>query len=716
MKQLLQDVSTGEITIDEVPAPGPAAASLLVATRFSVISPGTERAVLEIGRASLVSKARARPDLVKQVVEAARTEGVAATYAKVRGRLGEPNALGYSLAGIVLESCDAATAAPGDLVACAGAGLASHAEIVCVPRNLVARVPPGVAAQDAAYGTIACIALHGVRLAEVGLGDVAAVVGLGLVGQLTLELLAAAGCVPVGMDPDPARVQLARDAGFFATTDAAELQAEAARASAGRGADGVLVCAASKDAEPLATATAVARERAVVCVVGDVSIQSPRAPLFAKELRLVVSRSYGPGRYDPRYEADGVDYPAAYVRWTEGRNLEEVLRLMSEGRLRPHRVTTHTFDLDRGADAYALLGSGAPSMGILLRYPEREHAPSRSMSLTSDKPAATRAVQRVLRRDRLRVGVVGAGGFARSVLMPPLARLADIRAVATATGVSARSSALRFGAGLATTDAAEVFASPDIDAVVIATRHDTHAQYAVAALEAGKHVFVEKPLALDDEQLARIEDAAAASGRVLMVGFNRRFAPMLGDLKAALGGRGPLMITYRVNAGRLPMQHWTRDRRIGGGRIVGEVCHFVDVAAFLSGAPPASVSAVAVAGGSEVAEENVAATLTFRDGSVAQILYAAYGDPSLPKERVEVLGEAGAAVLDDYRELRLHRRGEQTTTTGRRDKGHAAELARFVDCCRAGVQPWPVRDMAAVMRATFAIRDDVAGRARPVTP
>ena len=715
MKQLLQDVSTGEITIDEVPAPARGAASLLVATRFSVISPGTERAVLEIGRASLIGKARARPDLVKKVVEAAKTDGLATTYAKVRGRLGEPNALGYSLSGIVLESCEGASAVPGDLVACAGAGLASHAEVVSVPRNLVARVPAGVAAEDAAYGTLGAIALHGVRLAKVGLGDVVAVIGLGLVGQLALELLAASGCLPIGVDPDPERVVLARNAGFFATTDPGELETEAARVTAGRGADGVLVCAASKSSAPLATATAVARERAVVCVVGDVTIELPRAPLFAKELKLVVSRSYGPGRYDPSYEERGIDYPAGYVRWTEGRNLEEVLRLMEQSKLRPSRVTTHTFDLDRGAEAYALLGSDEPSMGILLRYPGREDAGPRRISFAGAKPGGARALARALRRDRLRVGVIGAGGFARSVLIPPLARLADISAVVTATGVSARSSAIRFGAALATTDAADVFTSDDIDAVVIATRHDKHAEYTIAALEAGKHVFVEKPLALSEEELARIEKAAASSAGILMVGFNRRFAPLTVELKSALGGRGPLLISYRINAGRLPLHHWTRDPQVGGGRIVGEVCHFVDTASFLTGGPPATVSAVAAAGGSETVEENVAATLTFPDGSVAQLLYAAFGDPSLPKERLEALGEAGAGVLDDFRDLRLHRGGEQMTTSGKRDKGHAAEIEVFVESCRTSVQPWAIDDMTAVMRATFAIRDAVVGQPRPAT-
>jgi predicted dehydrogenase/threonine dehydrogenase-like Zn-dependent dehydrogenase len=704
VKQLLQNVSTGEISVEEVPAPASDPRSLLVATRFSLISAGTERAVLEVGRASLIGKARARPDLARKVLESAREEGVATTYAKVRGRLGEPNALGYSSCGVVLEGCDDAPAAPGELVACAGVGYASHAEVVSVPRNLCARVPEGVDAADAAYGTVASIALHGVRLGHVGLGDVVAVIGLGLVGQLTLELVATAGAVPLGIDPDDSRVSLARDAGFFASRDAAEIESEARRLTSTRGADAVLVTAASKTSEPLALATAVARDRGRVVVVGDVAIESRRAPLFAKELRLMVSRSYGPGRYDPVYETDGVDYPASYVRWTEGRNLAEVLRLMATRELRPARLTTHVVDLADGPSAYSLLESDEPSLGILLRYEPKGDKGTQSVHLE----AGRRPRRRSLRRARPRIGVIGAGAFARGVLIPALRSGADIGAIATTSGLSARSSAARFGAPHATTKASEVLRSDDIDAVVIATRHDTHASYVVEALEAGKHVFVEKPLALNAEELAAVEQAASGADRVLMVGFNRRFAPLAHDLRAGLSGRGPLILNYRVNAGRLPRAHWTHDPEVGGGRIVGEVCHFVDFATFLAG-PPLRGTSVAVGGGSEPRDDNLVATLSLADGSIATIVYSAFGDPALEKERVEVFGEAGAAVLDDFRTLRLFRGGRETVVERKRDKGHKAEMAAFLDACKTGVQPWPVAEMASVMRATFDIRDDVLG-------
>ena len=707
MLQLLQNVSTGDITLQEVPAPARENGALLVATRFSVISAGTERAVMAMGNASLVGKARARPDLVKKVLASAQEDGPTAAIAKVRGRLGEPNPVGYSLCGTVLEACDGAPAGRGDLVACGGAGLATHAEIVSVPRLLCARVPENVSAENAAYTTIAAIALHGVRLTGVGLGDVVAVVGLGLVGQLTMDLVRAAGGVALGVDPVAGRVELARASGYFATTEPRDLDAECRRLTQHRGADGVLVTAASKSTSPLATALQVARERSVCCVVGDVPIKIPRAAMFAKEVQLVVSRSYGPGRYDPAYERAGHDYPAGYVRWTEGRNFEEVLRLMATGQLSPSRLTTHTVELSDGVSAYDLLTADEAALGILLRYPGGADPDKRSRAAA---PAARRRPAR--RSERPRLGMIGAGMFARSVLLPMLSRQADIVAIATSTGHSAQASATRFGAGLATTDPDDVLLSPDVDAVVIATRHDTHADYVTRALAAGKHVFVEKPLALSEGELAAVEAACAVSGGVLMVGFNRRFSAHVRDVRAALGGRGPLIISYRVNAGRVPRGDWTRDPVIGGGRIVGETGHFVDVAAALVGGHPSLVSAVALAGGAEAREDAVAATLAFEDGSIAQLIYSAVGDPSLPKERFEVLSEVGAAVCEDYRELTLFTGGKRVTTKGTRDKGHKQELAAFVSACRTGVQPWPVADMAAVTRATFALRDAIGAVSR----
>lgn len=706
MRQLLQNVSTGQITVEDVAPPQWEEGRVLVAVRHSLISAGTERAIMDLGKASLVAKARARPDLVRKVVDSARQEGVVAAATKVRARLSEPNALGYSLCGTVLEASDDLDALPGDLVACAGAGLASHAEVVSVPVNLCARVPEGVPSEHAAYATVASIALHGVRLSETGLGDVAAVIGLGLVGQLTMQLLRASGCVAIGFDLNPARAELSVAQGFSAFSDADDFASHMRWVSGGHGADAVLIAAASRSPAPLHMATACVRERANVVLVGDVPIETPRAPLFQKELRLVVSRSYGPGRYDPDYEERGRDYPIGYVRWTEGRNLREVVRLMAAGAVDPGVLTTHTFELGDGPRAYELLEGEEASLGILLHYASSADgtaAPAGRRIEVRPGPLA-----RIAGRRRPRIGVIGAGMFARSVLLPRLAKVADITAVATKTGVSARLSGERYGAALMTTDPRQVIES-DVDAVLIATRHDLHGRLAADALRAGKHVYVEKPLALDPAELQTVMDAASAADRVLMVGFNRRFAPLAVALRGALGGRGPVLMTYRINAGRIPAGHWVHDPSEGGGRIVGEVCHFVDLAAYLCGGRPTVVSAHALTGTTEPLEDNVAATLRFADGSLATITYTALGDVSLEKERVELLGEAGAGVLSDFRSLELHRGGERTARKGARNKGHTAALDAFVDACRQGRQPWPVEEIAAVSSATFAIRDRIRG-------
>lgn len=706
MRQLVQDTQSGAIEVVDAPAPGRPDSHLLVASVASVISAGTERALTDLGRKTLAGKAHARPDLARKVIDAARDEGLRTTFDKVRGRLGEPTVLGYSSCGVVLESPTDFPAGPGDLVACGGAGRAAHAEVVAVPRNLCARVPDDVPAEDAAYATLAAIALHGFRLTGARLGEVIAVIGLGLVGQLTMDIIAAAGCVPLGVDPDADRVRLSREAGHLAVVDSAALTAEALRLTHGRGTDAVVVTAASREAGPLQAAIEVARERAIVSIVGDVPVDSPRAPLFAKELQLVVSRSYGPGRYDPAYEERGHDYPVAYVRWTEGRNLEEVLRLMAMGAIRPARLTTHSFELAQGALAYELLESDEPSLGILLRYPTGPAALTRQVDVQARRSRALRP----LGSTRPRVGVIGAGTFARTVLLPALKGHVEYAAVVTATGASARATAQRFGAPIAGTDPAAVLEDPAIDAVVIATRHDTHAGYAISALQAGKHVFVEKPLALNEGQLAQVELAArGASAGTLTVGLNRRFAPLAVQLRDALSKSGSVLASLRVNAGRIPRSHWTHDPAEGGGRIVGEVCHFVDLAAFLCGAAPIAVTAQAVSGTSEPREDTLAATLRFPSGSLATINYSALGDSSLPKERIEVLGELGAGVLDDFRTLTLHLGGRRTTAHGRRNKGHGAQMKAFARACQTGVPAQDLDELVGVMHATYAIREAIQG-------
>ncbi|MDP2957977.1 MAG: bi-domain-containing oxidoreductase, partial [Longimicrobiales bacterium] len=533
---------------------------------------------------------------------------------------------------------------------------ACHAEVVCVPRNLVALVPEGVAPAHAAFATVGDIGLHGVRLAEVTLGERVAVVGLGLIGLLTVQMLRAAGVRVLGVDLDPARVKLALDLG----ADAAAVPAGAAEAalamSGGVGVDAVLITAGTSSNEPIELAGRICRDRGRVVVVGAVGMDLPRPPFFEKELSFRVSRSYGPGRYDPVYEEGGVDYPIGYVRWTENRNLQAFLELVASGAVRIEPLVTHRIPIEEGARAYALLTSGEEALlGVVLTYGDAEQAaPARRVD---SGVAAGRASEPG-------VGVLGAGNFATATLLPALRRVGGFRltGIASARGPSARHAAGKFGFRFAASSEDEILGDSATDLVAILTRHDLHARQIVAALQAGKHVFCEKPPCLDEEELAAIVRAYAAvqgtagagRSRLLALGYNRRFAPMMVRAREHMAGAGePLVVQMRVNAGSIPLNQWIHDRAVGGGRIVGEVCHFVDLAAYLTGAVPVGVHAAAAPDRGRYREDNVAITLSMSDGSVATIAYVASGDRALGKERYEVFGGSRTAVVDDFRSLRL---------------------------------------------------------------
>jgi hypothetical protein len=677
VRQVLQDVRSGTVSVREVPEPIAAPGWVLVAVERSLISAGTERASAALGAKSLIQKARARPDLVRKTLDVARAEGVGTALTKVRSRLDQYTAFGYSVAGRVLDTGGDARLAPGDRVACVGAGYASHAEVVSVPANLVVPVPDGVDADEAAFAAPAAIALHALRLAEAGPGSTVAVVGLGLLGQIAGRLARGAGMLPVGTDPRADRREL------FGRAAAAEAMAElVARVSRGRGADAVLVCAATSSSDPIALAAELARDRAKLVVVGDVGLELDRRVMYEKELDLVVARSYGAGRYDRAYEEGGVDLPAGYVRWTEGRNVEAVLDLLAASTLELADLVTHRFAIDEGERAYATLLDDPSALGILLEY---ETPVERSSTL---RRAAAPAEGRV--------ALVGTGAFARGTLVPALqeAGLA-IGAVCARSGASATSLADKVGAALVSTDWRELVVAEEVDAVVIATPHSEHASIAAAALAAGKGVWVEKPLAIDAEGLAEV--AAAVGDGVLLVGHNRRFAPLAGELKDALAA--PLAITIRVAAGPLAPGHWLEDPR-EGGRVLGEISHFVDLAAFLAGGAPTSVTARTVP---TDGHESLVCLLAFADGSVATIAYGVGSTGGLPKERVEVLAGAGAVVLDDFRRLELHG-ARSATTKSRRDKGHRAAVAAFAAAVR-GERPLPVstEEQLLVAAASLAL-------------
>lgn len=706
MRQVLQSYRTGELWLAETPAPALNPEGVVVRTAASVVSAGTERMILDLARKSLAGKAAARPDLVRKVLAKVRTEGVAATIGKVLARLDNPIPLGYSCAGTVSETGAACQGLHiGDRVACAGAGYATHAEFNYVPRNLCARIPPNVSFEDAAFATVGAIALQGIRQTDPRLGENVVVIGLGLIGLLTVQLLKANGCRVLGFDPDAARCSRAAALGAD-TVCSGEAAAETQAFSAGRGADAVILTAATASNEPLELAAEILRPKGRVVVVGMVGMDVPRDPFYHKELDLRLSMSYGPGRYDADYEERGRDYPFAYVRWTEQRNMEAFLGLVAAGRVTPRELVTQRYDIGNALDTYALLmdkTSAGEVLGIILNYPlaEQAVAPTRRVELPASLATGTTGL-----------GLIGAGAFAKGVLLPAIKATAGAHlvGVCTATGSNAQHTAAKYGAPLATTDPDELLGDERVAAVVIATRHGHHAPLACRALAAGKHVFVEKPLAVTPSQLSDLEHAYSSSAAqrplLLMAGFNRRFSPHTKALQAAFADRTtPLMIHYRVNAGPLPADSWIRNPEEGGGRVVGEMCHFLDFCEALTGSPAVSVFADSGAtGGSSLnSDDAVAATVRYADGSVAVVEYCAFGSTDVPKERVEVSGGGTTAVLNDFRETRFHGKSMQTVK-GRQNKGFSEEMAAFVGAVSGGGKPPIALDsLFRTTRVTFAI-------------
>jgi predicted dehydrogenase/threonine dehydrogenase-like Zn-dependent dehydrogenase len=656
---------------------------------------------------------------VRQVVERTMREGLRSTREAVQRKLGEESPSGYSSAGRVVEVGPAVQGlTPGDLVACAGAGYANHAEVVAVPRNLVAKVPEGVSLPAASLTTIAAIALHGVRLADVRLDERVAVVGCGIVGQITCRLLTAAGAEVFALDLDATRVAQAvaggADHGILVGDETAK---RVAARTHGQGVDHAIVTAAAGTPDPLLLGAEIARDRGTLTLVGAVPIEMPRAPLFSKELRFSVSRSYGPGRYDEEYERHGIDYPAAYVRWTEQRNMEAVLDLQARGRMTLADLVDEVVEVDEAARAYdRLVGppEERPSGAIVLAYPERDEAEEPPLAAVVPPRRATPGEL----SDAPAMGLVGPGAFATGVLVPAFtAAGASLELVGGGSGPSAATAQRDLGFARTASSAEAVLADPGIDFVVIGTRHADHAFLAQRGLEQGQHVFVEKPLALNEEELEDVLAAAAESSGILAVGFNRRFSPMLSALREHLAAaESPVTATYRVSAGAIDPGHWVHDLRQGGGRVLGEVCHFVDSLTFLAGSPVVEVHAVGHgADGTPVqARDNVVVTLAFADGSAGSILYVAESAPGIGKERVEAFARGRVGVLDDYRTLDLHAGSEHEARNLREgDKGHRAEAEAFLAGARRGEPPVPLEELANVSLATLAVVESLR-TGRPV--
>ena len=705
MLALLTDRKSGEVSTYDVPAPELRPGGLLVRTQYSAISAGTERATLELSSKSLLAKAKARPDLVKQVIEYARQNGVKAAYEKVHAKLDTLTTLGYSCAGEVISVAEGVHEfRAGDRVACGGGTYANHAEINFVPRNLAVRIPSQVSSAAASLTTIGAIAMQGVRQAEVVIGETVAVIGAGLVGMLTIQILRAAGCRVVAIDLSPQRVKRAADFGAHLAVAADDpTLASSIKEFSRYGVDAAILAAATDSVEPAEMAAKILRDHGRIIVVGAVGMGVSRNNMYMKELSLTLSRSYGPGRYDPQYEEGGIDYPVGYVRWTERRNMEAFLDLLAAGQIDVTPLLEHRYAIEEGAKAFADLKNGLYT--AILEYNGASAVSQRSM------PAVVAARPRI--GDEVRVGCIGAGSFASTVIFPNLQSIKGVRlqSVGTTSGAGAASAQRAFKFQTAE-QPSELLNDPSVDAVFVLTRHDTHATLTAQTLHAGRPVFVEKPLAVDREQLAQLQEVYAVqlqSGRApfVMVGFNRRFAPFTEKIRQFFAGRRePMMIHVRVNAGFIPHDHWIHAQ---GGRIVGEFCHFVDWARSVIGSPIHSVTATGLPNGTQFAPDNVAVTLKFADGSVANLLYLANGDRSIPKEFFEVFCQGAIARLQDFRTLELARNGKVQKFKSSQDKGHRRELQLTIEAVRDG-KPSPIsfEELVEVTEATFLVDQAVA--------
>ena len=696
MKQILQDLQNGQTLLAEVPRPLSSRRHLLIETRRSLVSAGTERMLVEFGNASLIDKARQQPEKVQQVLDKMRTDGIASTLQAVRNKLGEPVPMGYCNVGRVIElGADVAGFAVGDRVASNG----KHAEIVRVPRNLCAKIPDEVDDESASFTVMGAIALQGIRLAAPTLGESVVVIGLGLIGLIAVQLLKAQGCRVLGADFSPARLALARRFGAETVdlSGGADPVGAAMQFSRSRGVDAVLITASTQSNEPMRQAAQMSRKRGRIVLVGVVGLELARSDFYEKELTFQVSCSYGPGRYDSAYEEGGQDYPAGYVRWTEQRNFEAVLDMLADGRLDVKPLISHRYAFSAATQAYALLAANQPSLGILLEY---EGGATQPASFAATRVQVTPADGKAAAAS---VGFIGAGNYATGVLIPAFRKTpARLKAVASAMGVSGVHAARKHSIEEAVTDTAEVLADPQINTVVIATRHDSHARFIIAALEAGRHVFVEKPLCIDREQLDAVTAAHAKASRLLMVGFNRRFAPQVVRMKQLLAAAGePKAFVMTVNAGRIPPEHWTQDPAIGGGRLIGEACHFIDLLRFLAGAPIVAVQAM----GMGATDDRVSFTLTFGDGSIGSVHYLANGHKSFPKERLEVFCGGRILQLDNFRKLSAFGwPGFKRMNLWRQDKGNDACVAAFVAAIGSGsAAPIPFEEILEVTRASFDI-------------
>ena len=707
MKAVVQNLGNGKMQVDEVPPPSLQPGGILVRVHRSLISLGTERAIIALAKKSPIGKAKDRPDLARKVINKAKQEGFLSTYKVVKNLMSSPIPLGYSCAGEVIDVGSEVTEfRTGDRVACAGLNYANHAEINYIPRNLAVKIPGDLSYESASFVTMGAIAMQGLRLAEITLGDRVVVMGLGQVGLIAIQLAKCAGATVLATDPDPGKADMAARLGAHLTvSNAGDLSSAVAEFTDGYGADVVLICAATKSNDPIRQAAEIARLKGRVVVVGDVGMHIERRGYFEKEINLVLSRSYGPGRYDPAYEERGIDYPLPYVRWTEGRNMSSFLELAARNDIQVESMVTQRFSIDETDAAYKIVTgeNKETAVAIILEYDHTVSQPTR-VSL----PGASSTTKKL---SNINLGVIGAGQFAKGILLPAFAQQGSVRfsGFCTSSGLTSKNVAERYNAEYCTSNPDDIIGDSNIDAVLIATRHDQHASLAKRALQAGKSVFVEKPLAITQESLTDLCNTVGDESEPrIMVGYNRRFAPLAIRCKDFFKPcQEPLFISYRVNAGYFPPDTWVYDPKVGGGRILGEVCHFVDFICYLTGSVPQRIFAEELMqpGERAVARDNVAITLQMADGSVGTIHYLANGDTSVSKEYLEVFGGQRTAILDNYRTLHLHQNNkQQRKRLLNQAKGFEEEVSAFTEALGSG-GPMPIdwKTLLAVSQTTFLV-------------
>jgi predicted dehydrogenase/threonine dehydrogenase-like Zn-dependent dehydrogenase len=695
MLQVVQHQKTGELLVEELPAPNCPANGILVKTSHSLISAGTEKTSVENAKSSLIERARRQPDQVKLVMDFIKKEGILSTYKRVKNTLESYKALGYSASGTVVAStCDEFSV--GDRVAVAGAGYANHAEILAIPKNLAVKIPDNVHLNDAAYTTVASIAMQGIRQADPRLGETVAVIGLGLIGQITVQMLKAAGCRVVGLDIDESLFEMAEKCGADRTMPSNEDAVRKILAfSNGLGCDSVIITAGTSSNQPVELSMKITRKKGRVVVVGAVGMDIPRSPFYQKEIDFTISCSYGPGRYDPEYEEKGNDYPAGFVRWTENRNMSAVLDLISSGKLNVDLLTTHSFKVEEAAKAYEVIrgNTNEKFFGVLLEYPKEEKELNGSVKLKDYKSTAG-----------VKIAFVGLGSFAQNYLMPPIKNFgAELIAVSSTKPINAQTSAKVHGFAISATDSHEIISNTDVNTVFIASRHDSHAEYVSSALKAGKNVFVEKPLAINPEQMEDIKEAYKDSNAGLMVGYNRRFSKPLVEMKKFFRYRNdPISMIYRCNAGYIPKGSWAVDPE-QGGRIIGEACHFIDCMVYLTGALPVKVYASSVSSDNlaNTDRDNVAINIHFSDGSIGTVNYYSGGSKSLGKEYFEAHCEGTSAIMNNFKTLELFEAGVRKMNFDG-SKGHKEEVMAFLDAVKNGKEmPISIEELYSVSDATF---------------